>query len=139
MRSIQLRVETENKQLRAEVAALKQASEAKAEALQKGKLAQLMKQCDTLTSEITKDQTSSLRPSSVSLPVPASSKSSSDGSISSSRPMRGDNPGHVTSLGQSEAAGSRKRKTPSSQPPPSFWKKEQDISALGITPKVGKW
>ena len=45
-----MRVETENKQLRAEVAALKQASEAKAEALQKGKLAQLMKQCDTLSS-----------------------------------------------------------------------------------------
>ena len=40
-------VETENKQLRAEVVALKQASEAKAEALQKEnmRLAQLMKQC----------------------------------------------------------------------------------------------
>ena len=40
------------------MAALKQASEAQAEALQKenrrlkGKLAQLMKQCDTLSSEI---------------------------------------------------------------------------------------
>ena len=62
---------------------------------------------------------------------------SSYGSISSSRPMRGENPGQVTSLGQSEAAGSRKRKTPSPQPPPSFWKKEEDISALGLTPKVG--
>ena len=50
--------------------------------------------------------------------------------------MIGEIAGHVTSLGQSEAAGFRKRKTPSPQPPPSFWKKEEDISALGITPKV---
>ena len=137
-----LRQRTENKLLRAEaeVAALKQASEGKAKTLQKenrrlkGKLAQLMTQCETLSSEITKYQTSS----SVSLPVPSSSKSLSDGSISfSSRPMRGDNPSLVTSLGQSEAAGSRKRKTPSPLPPPSFWKKEEDVSALGLTPKVG--
>jgi len=143
-------VEKENKQLRAEVAALKQASEAKTEALQKenrrlkGKLVQLMKQCETLTSEITKDPSlSSSKPSSVSLPVPAttkassSSKSSSEVSSSSSRPMRGEN---VTSLGQSEAAGSRKRKTPSPQPPPSFRKKkeEEDITALGLTPKMSR-
>merc|ERR1719480_469578 len=54
LKSEKKNVETENKQLRAEVAALKQASEGKAEALQKenrrlkGKLAQLMKQCETL-------------------------------------------------------------------------------------------
>ena len=51
--------------------------------------------------------------------------------------MRGEIAGHVTSLGQSEAAGFRKRKTPLPQPPPSFWKKEEDIPALGLTPKVG--
>ena len=134
-------IESENKALKAEIAALKNSSETK-----KSRLANLMKQCDVLKSEITRDppSSSSSRPSSVSLPVPAtskSSKSSSEVSSSSSkppRPMRGENVGHVTRLGQSEAGSvSRKRKTPSPQPPVGVRCPEKEDPALGSTPKVG--
>lgn len=144
----------ENKVLKAEIAALKHSSETKVTevntvgALQeenkrlKSSLAKLMKQCDGLTSEITRDPPSSSRPSSVSLPVPATSKSSSEVSSSPSkppRPMRGEHPGHVTSFGQSEASSvSRKRKTPSPQPPAGVRWSEKEDPALGSTPKISK-
>ena len=139
--------------LKAEIAALKHFSETKvtevntAGALQeenkrlKSKLAKLMKQFDVLASEVKRDPPSSSRPSSVSLPVPAtskSSKSSSEVSSSSSKPMRGEHPGHVPSIGQSEAGSvSRKRKTPSPQPPAGVRWSEKEDPALGSTPKVG--